>query len=471
MPIKIYNTLTKSKEEFQPIKEGEVGIYTCGPTVYNYAHIGNLRAYIFADVLRRMFEYNGYKVKQIINVTDVGHLISDADEGEDKMMKALKREGLEPTVASMKFLADKYFEAYKNDLSDLNVLTPTKFTKATEYIEKMIEIIKKLEDAGFTYQTKQAIYFDISKFPKYGSLFLGQNLEEKKQGVREDVGQDPEKKHFADFALWFFLVGDFEKSVQHWPSPWGEGFPGWHIECSAMSTAELGDKIDIHTGGIDHMTKHHPNEVAQNEGAFGHQVINYWMHNEFVVVGGTGRIAKSAGTFIKLSDVKEKGIDPLAYRYYLLNSTYRQKVDFSWESLQSAANALKNLYTLVSKFDSPGDRGCDKYEKEFLESINDDLNTPKALACAWNMLKDNQIPDSEKANSILKFDKVLGLGLGKYLGKKEDIPDEIAKMAEERKQAKLEKKFELSDSLRAKISEAGYIVEDLPGGDYKISKK
>jgi len=473
--ITFFNSLVRKKQEFIPIREGEVKIYTCGPTVYDYAHIGNLRSYIFADVLKRVLLYNGYKVKHIINITDVGHLVSDADEGEDKMMRALKREGLEPSIESMKLLADRYARAFKENLRDLEIIFPNKFTKASEYIGEMISLIKRLEDNGFTYQTKQGIYFDISKFPEYKNLFQGQALEEKIVGIRTDVGRDPEKKHPADFALWFFLYGDFEKAVQHWSSPWGEGFPGWHIECSAMSMAELGEKFDIHTGGIDHITKHHPNEVAQNWGATGGYAVNYWLHNDFVIVGGTGRMAKSAGTFITLSSLKEKNFNPLAYRYLLLLAHYRTKIDFSWEALGSAQNALFKIYGFIQKLNQiPSvfprseiiEQTIENYQKEFSKYINNDLDMPKAVALIHKLMdKVNERLIHENINVqnvlglLLNFDRVLGLRFEKILEIKLGAEDQ--RNIELRNKARAEKDFKRADDIREELLKKGIELEDM----------
>jgi len=466
--LKLYNSLTRKKEIFKPINPQEVKIYTCGPTVYNYAHIGNLRAYVFADILKRTLIYNSYKVKHVINITDVGHLVSDADEGEDKMMRAIRRERLKPTIESMQLLARRYTKAFKQDLADLNIIPPSKYTKATQYIKQMIKLIERLEKNGFTYRTKQAIYFDISRFPEYKNLFLGQRLEEKRIGAREEVKTDPEKKHPADFALWFFLEGRFKNAVQHWPSKWGEGFPGWHIECSAMGIAELGEHFDIHTGGIDHITKHHPNEIAQNRGAVGHQVVNFWMHNEFVIVGRTGRMAKSGETFITLSMVKEKKFDPLAYRYLLLNTHYRQRIDFSWKALEAASYAYKKLIEVVRGYPKPK-VGCADFEKKFLEIINDDLAIPRALALMWQLIKSNH-PSSSKAKTLLKFDEILGLNLKNYLGKREKIPQNILDLARQRQRAREEKNYSLADEIRDKIKKKGYYIEDIKDG-YRIIKE
>ena len=483
--IVFYNTLGRKKEEFRPIKEDEVGIYTCGPTVYDFAHIGNMRAYVFADILRRVLEYDGFKVKHIINITDVGHLVSDADEGEDKMMKALKREGLDPTMASMKILSEKYTKAYLGDRKDLNLEEPEKFTKATEYIQEMIELIKKLIANDYTYQTKQGIYFDVSKFPEYYSLFNVQKLDEKIAGVREDVGRDPEKKQPADFALWFFLAGDFENSVMRWPSPWGEGFPGWHIECSAMSMTELGDHFDIHTGGLDHITKHHPNEIAQNWGVTGRHVVNYWIHSDFLIVGGTGRMAKSAGTFITVPTIKEKGFNPLSLRYLMLLAHYRTKIDFSWEALGAAQNALDNIYQFLQKIsqvpagaqeNSVINNKIEEWQSKFLENVNDDLNIPAAIALMHQMIDEvvkefveKPFENDKVIKMLIGFDKVLGLDFDKYI--KIEIPEEIKQKVRERETARQEKDFKRADEIRNEIKVQGYLLDDVSWGTLILMNK
>lgn len=466
MPIQLYNTLTRKKEDFQPSDKKMVRLYTCGPTVYNFAHIGNLRAYIFADILKRTLQYNNYKVKHIENITDVGHLVSDADEGEDKMMKALKREGLEPNITSLKKLADKYTEAFLDDMKNLNILSPKKWTKATSYIPEMIRSIKKIIDNGFAYETDLAVYFDTSKMSDYTRL-SGQSLGDKIVGARENVEVDSKKKQPADFVLWFKLAGKNKNHTMYWPSPWGDGFPGWHIECSAMSVQELGESIDIHTGGIDHVSVHHTNERAQNYAMHGKEVVRYWMHNEFLVVGSE-KMAKSSGEFLRLQYIIDKGIDPLAYRYFCLNTHYRQKLQFSWEGLEAANNALNNLREIVSEYDKPKKNGCEEYEKRFLEAINDDLNTPKSLGILWELIGDKAIAGSAKKDAIIRFDEVLGLGLKNL--KKIKIPKEVARLVKERQEARIKKNWNESDRIRMEIESRGFEVEDTAGGP-KIKKK
>ncbi|OGY44887.1 MAG: cysteine--tRNA ligase [Candidatus Buchananbacteria bacterium RIFCSPHIGHO2_02_FULL_38_8] len=450
--IFLYNTLTHQKEEFKPIKKGRVGLYTCGPTVYDYAHIGNLRTYIFEDILKRVFLYNDYKEKHIENITDVGHLVSDADEGEDKMMKALRREGLEPSERSLLKLADKYTEAFKRDIKLLNILEPDKWTKATDHVKEMIELIKKIDKNGYTYETDDGVYFDTTKFKNYGELAALCNIE-LKAGIRVEMGS---KKSLSDFALWIKAVGENKNHVMQWNSPWGKGFPGWHIECSAMSMKYLGEHFDIHCGGIDHIPVHHTNEIAQNEGATSKKSVNYWVHGEFLILD-KGKMAKSAGTFITLQILIDEGFDPLAYRYLNLQTHYRQKLTFSFESLQSAQNALQNLWDIVADYDKPR-IGCAEYEEKFLKAINDDLNMPKALAVVWDLIKDSELPTSAKKQTLLKFDWVLGLGLKE--AKKEKIPLEITKLANQRQEARKNKDWQKADQIRQEIENKGYEIKD-----------
>jgi len=447
--LNLFNTLTRKKEVFKPISGKKVGLYTCGPTVYDYAHIGNLRTYIFEDILKRVLIYNGYKVNHIENITDVGHLVSDADEGEDKMMKALKREGLEPSAKSLLKLAEKYTDAFKRDIKLLNISEPSKWTKATDHVKDMIKLNKRLEKNGYTYETDDGLYFDTSKFENYGQL-AGLKDVELKAGARVDMGS---KKNPTDFALWIKAVGENKNHIMVWSSPWGKGFPGWHLECSAMSMKYLGEHFDIHCGGIDHITVHHPNEIAQNEGATGKKSVNFWCHGEFLVLD-SGRMGKSEGNFITLQTIIDKDFDPLAYRYLNLQTHYRQKLTFSWEALQSAQNGLIELQNKVRKLKDKGEI-IKEYLEKFNQAINDDLNMPKALAVLQEVLKSKE-SDGDKKATILKFDKVLGLGLGNL----KEIPKEVTKLAEDRQQARIEKDWAKADELREKIEKAGYIVED-----------
>jgi len=464
MALKFYNTLTRQKEDFWPSDNKMVRMYSCGPTVYDYAHIGNLRAYIFADILKRTLEYNNYTVRHIENITDVGHLVSDADEGEDKMMKALKREGLEPNINSLEKLAHKYTEAFFDDMKKLNILPPKKWTKATSYIPQMIRFIKKIIENGFAYETDLAVYFDVSKMADYTRL-SGQSLDDKIVGARENVEVDLGKKQPADFVLWFKLSGKNKNHTMYWPSPWGDGFPGWHIECSAMSVKELGENIDIHTGGIDHICVHHTNERAQNYAMYDKEVVRFWMHNEFLVIGDE-KMAKSTGEFLRLQSIVDKGIDPLSFRYLCLNTHYRQKLQFSWEALEASENALNNLREIISEYDKPN-IGCAGYEERFLEAIQEDLNIPKSLGILWELIKDPEMPSGAKKQTILKFDEVLGLGLQKV--KKIKIPKEVDALAKEREGARAKKDWKKSDELRSQLQKFGYSVEDTTDGP-KIKK-
>jgi len=446
--IYLYNTLTRKKEEFKPIKKGMVGLYTCGPTVYNYAHIGNLRTYVFEDVLRRTLEYNGLKVKHVMNITDVGHLTSDADSGEDKVEKTAKKE--KKTVWQ---IAEFYTKAFRQDLKDLNIQEPHIWCKATDHIKNQIATIQKLEEKGFTYQTDDGIYFDTSKFKNYGEL-ARLDVKGLKAGARIKLRAG--KKNPTDFALWKFSYPrgrSFDAAQDNvasrrqmeWDSPWGLGFPGWHIECSTMSTKYLGQPFDIHTGGVDHISVHHPNEIAQSEAAHGKKMTNFWLHGEFLIIKDQ-KMAKSGGNFITLDSLKNKGVDPLAYRYLILTSHYRSKLNFSWKSLTAAESALKSIYHQVEQFDSPK-VGRAELEQKFLKAINNDLDTPRAIAILWELLKSNYPTDAKK-KTLLEFDRVLGLGLAKIKKKKLSIPKAVKDLAEQREKARKKKDFSTADTLR-----------------------
>lgn len=444
MPLKLYNTLTRKKETFKPISKTQVTMYNCGPTVYWYQHIGNLKAYIFADILRRTLEFNGYKVKQVINVTDVGHLTSDADEGEDKMEKAAKREG-----KTAKEISHYYFNIFNEDLKKLNIEQPSVWSWATEHLKEQIELIKKLESKGFIYKTSDGIYFDTSKLENYGQL-AKLNIEGLEAGKRIDMS---EKKNKTDFVLWKFSKPE-DKRQQEWESPWGVGFPGWHIECSAMSMKYLGETIDLHTGGVDHIPVHHTNEIAQSEAATGKKFVNYWMHENFLTFKGE-KVSKSKGGLFSLSELEEKGYSPMAYRYYNFTAIYRKPMDFSLEILENAQNSYKKLKNIVK--DLVDDKKLnEKYLEEFKQAMNDDLNTPKALAVLWELVRDEKA--AGKYQTIKKMDEVFGL----KLFEKEilDIPEEVKKLAEERWQAKKDKNFKLSDEIRKKILDMGFNVND-----------
>lgn len=450
--LHLYNTLTKKKEEFKPIHEGRVGIYACGPTVYWFAHIGNLRSFLFADLLRRTFLYNGYDVNFVMNITDVGHLTDDADAGEDKMLVAMRREGKTAFEIS-----EFYTETFYKDLEQLNILPADKFPKATEHIAEQINMVKQLEEKGFAYTTSDGVYFDTSKLENYGIL-SGQKAEDKQAGARVDMGG---KKNATDFALWKFSPTDQKRDME-WDSPWGKGFPGWHIECSAMSVKYLGVPFDIHTGGEDHIPVHHENEIAQTRGALDELQANTWMHGAFLAVDG-GKMSKSLGNLFTVDQLIEKGFDPITYRYYILQAQYRHKLNFTFDALQAAQNALHRLYATVRDWGSPA-VGCAEYEAKFMQAINDDINTPQALAVMWEMIDDNALPTSARAQSLLKFDEVLGLSIQKYLGVPLEITEEVQKLVDEREQARVEKDFALSDKLRDQITEKGYSVEDTSQG-------
>ena len=456
MVIRLFNTLTREKEIFKPIKKGRVGIYTCGPTVYWYQHIGNLRSYIFSDILRRIFLYNKYKVKQVMNITDVGHLTSDADEGEDKIEKAAQREN-----KKAEDIANYYWNIFKDDFKKLNILNPDTWCKATEHIKEQIELIKKLEKKGYTYRTSDGIYFNTAKFKNYGALACLKK-EGLKAGKRIKLG---EKKNITDFALWKFADKPGLRQ-QEWNSPWGIGFPGWHLECSAMSMKYLGEHFDIHTGGIDHIPVHHSNEIAQSEAATGKKFVNYWIHGEFLTFKGE-KVSKSTGGLYTISDLEGRGFNPLAYRYLTFITHYRDPLNFSLESLQSAQDAYLRLKNIVNsiKTDKKGTRTNKQYLGLFHKAINNDLDMPKALSILWKLVRDTKAKN--KTATIKEMDKVLGLDLFK---KEEfEIPEQIQKLIKEREQVRKNKNWKESDQLRDKIKSLGYLIEDTSHGQ-KIKK-
>jgi len=453
MALKLYNTLTRKKETFKPIKKGEVGMYTCGPTVYWYQHIGNLKAYIFADLVKRTLEFNGYKVKQVVNITDVGHLTSDSDEGEDKMEKAAAKEG-----KTAKEIADYYFKLFFDDLKKLNIIFPNVWCKATDHIKEQIALIKKLEEKGYTYKTSDGIYYDTSKFKNYSKL-AKLDVEGLRAGERIDM---KEKKNKTDFALWKFSEEE-GKRQQEWPSPWGVGFPGWHIECSAMSMKYLGETFDIHTGGVDHIPIHHTNEIAQSEAATGKKFVNYWMHENFLTFKGE-KVSKSKGGLFTLTELQEKGFYPLVYRYFILTGSYRQPIDFSLEILESSKNAYKRLKNIVTELKDDGEVN-EQYLKEFKEAMDDDLNTPNALAILWKLVRDEKAEG--KLKTIKKIDFVLGLKLTDT--EEFDIPAEVKKIVKEREEMRKKKNWQESDNLRRRIEKLGYSVDDTSEGS-KIKK-
>ena len=440
MALKLYNYLTRKKESFKPIKEKKVGFYTCGPTVYDFAHIGNLRAYLTSDILKRHLEYSGYKVKHIMNITDV----------DDKTIKNSKKEGV-----PLGNFCQRYTEAFLSDLETLNIKPANAFPKATEHIPEMVALIKKLLKKGFAYKTNDGIYYKISKFKNYGKLSKV-DLSARKAGSRVSTDEyDKESVH--DFALWKFWTP--EDGTVFWETEIGKGRPGWHIECSAMSMKNIGEKLDIHTGGIDLIFPHHENEIAQSEAVTGRKFVKYWVYNEHVLVDDK-KMSKSLNNFYTLKDIKKEKFNPLSYRYLVLNTHYRSRLNFTWEGLKSAEEALKNLEEAVSKkYLKPLPRSLKKeadYRKKFKKALNDDLNTPQALGAVWAMIKDQKMPQLSKVKTALEFDEILGLGLKSG----PQIPPEIKEMALKREEFRKGGEWLKADLLRSKIKEKGWIVED-----------
>ena len=476
MKLHLYNTLTGKKEFFAPINSPNVGLYTCGPTVYNYAHIGNLRAYVFADILRRTLAYNGYTVKQVINITDVGHLTSDGDDGDDKMIKALKREGKPFTFEAMQEIARKYETAFREDLRALNIDIPKDMPRASDNVSEDIEMARKLLEKGIAYKTSDGIYFDTAKFPSYGTrggFKLGELL---KEGAR--VAINTEKKNPRDFSLWKFGTADLGarpsgSSALGWDfPPFGKGFPGWHIECSAMSRKYLGQPFDIHTGGIDHIPVHHQNEIAQSEAAYGVPLANYWLYNEFLNMS-EGKMAKSGENFVTLQTLVERGVAPLAYRYFLLTAHYRSPVSFSFDALLASQNSFFKLLHLFGKLEGNGAVN-QTYKKRFEESLSDDLATPAGIATLWDMLKDGEVSGADKRATILDIDSVLGLDIENQSKKFQEtlskVPDSIRVLSEKREEARKTKDFKTSDELRDQIEAAGFEIMDTDSG-FLLRKK
>lgn len=470
--MKLYNTLTRKIEEFKPLNYPIVSFYSCGPTVYDYTHIGHMRTYVNNDLLKRTLKYLGYQVKHVMNITDVGHLTGDDDRGEDKMEKGSKKIG--KTVWEVaKFYTDYFFKT----IESLNIEKSKIICEATKHIKEMIDLIKILQDKGFTYETKEAVYFDISKFKSYGKL-SGQKLEEKIKGAREEVHIDPGKKHPADFALWFKRVGRFKDHTMHWNSPWGDGFPGWHIECSAMSMKYLGETIDIHAGGVDHIPVHHENEIAQSEGATEKTFVKYWFHNNFLMVNNQ-KMSKSLGNFYTLDDLKNHNIEPLALRYLFLQSHYRTIMNFTWESAESAQEGFNNLKNKIREFKQKAkkvsfsqsdtqesDIKINNFRKQFKSAVSNDLQIPEAFSVLWNVVKSDLKPIF-KLNLIYEFDQVFGLKLSES---DYTIPPEITELANKRLKLRKQKKFKEADELRKIIEEKGYIIED-NNFSYTIKKK
>lgn len=466
--MKLFNTLTRQLEEFKPIEENKVRFYHCGPTVYWTQHIGNLRGTMMADLIRRSLIYLGYQVKFVRNYTDVGHLTSDQDEGEDKMEKSVKKEGLTPQE-----IANKYIKIYEYDSKAINILAPDVTPKASKYIKQMIEMIKILIDKGFAYITDLGIVYDTSKSPNYNKLNR-QKISENIQGGGKGQVTDPGKKHFSDFNLWVFKKGQHQNALQTWPSPWSEGFPGWHIECSVMAKSLLGDTIDIHMGGIEHIPVHNTNEIAQSEAANGVKFVNHWLHNEHLTVDNK-KMAKSERTGLTLSEVTDKGYDPLSLRYLFLSSHYRSKQNFTWESLKAAAEGYKKLKDYVLALRKQTQRTqlsqekltkVDEYRRRFVEAISNDFQIPQALAITWDMLKSN-IPSSDKLDLLFDFDRVFGLKLSEV--EEEKIPQEIQDLANQRWQAKKIGDFKKADQLRQEINLKGFGTIDTKEG-FEVKK-
>ena len=466
----LYNTLSRSKEEFIPLKPGELGLYTCGPTVYNYAHIGNLRTYLFEDFLKRTLEYNNFEVLHVMNITDVGHLTGDMDMGEDKLEVGAQREGKTAWE-----IAAYYEEDFKKDLLSLNIEEPNIYCRATDNIPEQISLIKTLEERGFTYKTGDGIYFDTSKVKDYNKL-SHLPLDELKEGAR--VEKNPEKKNPTDFALWKFspsLVGGQTKRQMEWESPWGIGFPGWHIECSAMSLKFLGEELDIHCGGIDHINIHHTNEIAQSEAATGKKFFNYWLHGAFLNIKGGKKMAKSEGNFLTISNsLTAHNVSPLAYRFAALQVHYRKPMEYSEEGIKQAYEGFSSLYSQVASLGKEVGELNLEFKEKFLKAINDDLNSPQALAVVSAVLK-SKISVPDKLRTILDFDKVLGLRLDLAETielpelKLADLASDVRALIKAREEARTAKNWEESDRLREELKKKGYLLEDIKNG-YKVSK-
>ncbi len=462
MSFYLYNTMTRNKEEFIPANKNKVGMYTCGPTVYNYAHIGNLRTYIFEDALKKSLEYVGYKVKHVMNVTDVGHLQSDGDEGEDKMALGASRE--HKTVWEIaKFYEDAFFE----DCKKLNVKRPTVVCRATEHIEDMIKFVQKLEKRGYTYESNGNVYFEIDKFEDYTKL-ANLSIDELEAGSRIEI--DPNKKNPLDFVLWF-TNSKFSNQIMQWDSPWGRGFPGWHLECSTMSIKYLGENIDIHCGGIDHIPVHHTNEIAQSEAALGHKWVNYWVHGEFLVLDG-GKMSKSSGDFLTVSKLEEEGFSPLDYRYFCLQSKYRKQLVFSFESLKDAQNGYKALKkkigTILTNIDETYNMNKElisEYQEKFKTQISDDLNIANAFTVLNEVIKDGELNNKEKAFLIEDFDKVFSLNLMTIEKEAIEVDEKLINhLIEERNIARKEKNYKRSDEIRAQLLDMNIEVLDSKEG-------
>ena len=471
--MKLYSTLDKGIVEIQPIKQNQISIYSCGPTVYYRMHIGNIRAYVNWDILHRALLYLGYDVNRVMNFTDVGHMSHDEDFGEDKMDKEAEKEGI--TAIDV---ANKYIDTVLDDFRALNILAPDGkvipedmdykdveqygWMRATNNIDRMIELVQMMEKNGYTYETEQAVYFDVNRIPDY-TIFTGQKLDDKEVGVREEVGVDPNKKHPADFVLWMKRVGKYANHDMHWNSPWGDGFPGWHIECSAMGTKALGEQFDIHTGGIDHIPVHHPNERAQNIGAFGQPVVKYWVHNEWVVTKDDAKLSKSDNNADDLPGVVNQGYDPLDLRYLFASINYHTKLQFSTEALDGARNARLSINKRVAELGDVRGNLLPEYIERFKNALNNNLNMSEVMAIVNELLKSNNSKEDILA-TILDFDKVLGLELDKVKKENTNLDAQVAEYAKKRDEARANKDYAQSDNYRKMIEDMGYKVMDTPEG-------
>ena len=451
MTLKLFDTYAREIRKFQPLGTGPVSLYACGPTVYDFAHIGNLRTYLFEDVLRRVLQFYGYEVQHVINITDVGHLTSDADTGEDKMEVGAERSG-----KSAWEIAELYTQAFKADLKLLNILEPSVWCKATDHIPEQIDAITAIESNGYAYRTEDGIYFDTSKLDDYGHL-ARLDIEGLRQGARVEMGG---KRNPTDFALWKFSPPG-QKRQMEWESPWGTGFPGWHIECSAMSTKYLGEYFDIHCGGEDHIPVHHSNEIAQSQACNGTRLANFWLHGYFLQVDDA-KMAKSSGEFLRLASLLDRQYDPLAYRYLCLTAHYRSHLNFSWQSLDSATITLNRLRKISFEWGDPENPDEDFIDR-FSQCIGDDLNTPEALALTWELVR-SELPSTVKKATLLEFDKVFGLRLSEWIPAIVEIPGDVLSLVEKREAARSEKQWKDADSLRDQVHDLGFEIEDTPSG-------
>jgi cysteinyl-tRNA synthetase len=454
--IQFYNTLTKQKEDFKPNEAPRVGIYSCGPTVYDRAHLGNLRAYVFADLLRRWLEKNNFQVTHVINVTDIGHLTSDQDTGEDKMALAVTREGLPMSIESLIKVGEKYTDLFLADIDALNIKHPHHLPRPSNHLAEQIELIKQLEEKGYAYRTSDGVYYDISRFATYGQLG---NIDLAAQQESARIESNPEKRNPADFALWKF-------GPLGWESPWGHGFPGWHLECSAMSMKYLGESFDIHTGGVDHIPVHHNNEIAQSEAVSGKPLAHYWLHNEFIRIDNK-KISKSLGNVLTIDDLQSQNISALGYRYWLLTGHYRSPMNLTWEALRAAETTYKKLVDFVVSLEAIAPTlspDATTWQEKIINALSDDLNTPQALALIWEMIKDSSLSPAEKKAIILDFDQVFGLNLASARQEVVEAPNEVQALIEERERARANQNWPLADELRQRIADQGFELKDTPNG-------